>query len=380
VATKDHADLPIKVAIGVHAGETADTEGSLVGSAVNMAARLCSVAAAGEVLVSDTVRGLTRTGGDFQYIPRGRRRLKGIAEPIPVFVAVDANGGSIGRDRRSWFGVGWRGAAVAAVLVAALVIAGALVSPALTGILSTANSSPTPTVGVSPSARPEATASAHSTPTPTALPSTTSIPDLKMGRADPGRYPAIFFYLRPEFELPEGWSVGTCPSNGPVHCDNGRNNGYDPGLLQLKRSDRPQSQLVLFHPTVVYNDPCAIEPRPIAPGSEPFLGWLRTQPSVELGSGFARNFDHIKTTQMDVTVVDEHACTTTATRGVALRGFGNLGGGTYFQLDSGSATRLYALNIPNGMFAFVTAPNEDELQLLAPKAEEVLNSLDFPDS
>ncbi len=193
VATKDHADLPIKVAIGVHAGETADTEGGFVGSAVNMAARLCSVAAAGEVLVSDTVRGLTRTGGDFRYIPRGRRRLKGIAEPIPVFAAVDASGGSIGRVRGSRFGVGRRGAAIAAVLVATLVIAGVLVSPNLTAMLSTANSSPTPTVGVSPSSRPVPTASARTTPTTSTAPSPVAISELQLGKADPGRYRASFF-------------------------------------------------------------------------------------------------------------------------------------------------------------------------------------------
>ncbi|MGH2407814.1 MAG: adenylate/guanylate cyclase domain-containing protein, partial [Candidatus Limnocylindrales bacterium] len=86
-ATAEHPDLPIHAAVGVHAGETAETEGGFVGSAVNVAARLCAAAAAGEVLVSDTVRGLTRTGGDIRYIARGRRRLKGITEPMAVYAA-----------------------------------------------------------------------------------------------------------------------------------------------------------------------------------------------------------------------------------------------------------------------------------------------------
>ena len=52
---------PIRVGIGVHAGETVETAEGYVGSAVNVAARVCSQAKAGELLVTDTVRGLTRT-------------------------------------------------------------------------------------------------------------------------------------------------------------------------------------------------------------------------------------------------------------------------------------------------------------------------------
>ncbi|MFI5262704.1 MAG: adenylate/guanylate cyclase domain-containing protein, partial [Candidatus Limnocylindrales bacterium] len=59
---------------------TAETPEGYVGSAVNLAARLCAEAGPGEVLVSDTVRGLTRTGGEVTFTARGRRHLKGIAE------------------------------------------------------------------------------------------------------------------------------------------------------------------------------------------------------------------------------------------------------------------------------------------------------------
>jgi branched-chain amino acid transport system substrate-binding protein len=59
-----------------------------VGSPVNIAARLCAQADAGEVLVSETVRALTSTVLPVRFKARGRRQLKGIAEPIAVF-AVD---------------------------------------------------------------------------------------------------------------------------------------------------------------------------------------------------------------------------------------------------------------------------------------------------
>lgn len=83
----DGRGSPIRVGIGVHAGEARDGEQGIVSSAVNVAARVCAVAEPGEVLVTDTVRGLTRTALPVAYRPRGRRRLKGIAEPIALFRA-----------------------------------------------------------------------------------------------------------------------------------------------------------------------------------------------------------------------------------------------------------------------------------------------------
>lgn len=80
---------PIRVGIGVHAGETQDGADGIVSSAVNIAARVCAVAEPGEVLVTDTVRALTRTFLPFAFVPRGSRRLKGIAEPVRLF-AVQA--------------------------------------------------------------------------------------------------------------------------------------------------------------------------------------------------------------------------------------------------------------------------------------------------
>jgi len=78
-------DPPIAVGVGVHAGETSETTEGPVGSAVNIAARVCAQAAAGELLVTDTVRSLTRTRVPFRFVPRGTRELKGISEPIALY-------------------------------------------------------------------------------------------------------------------------------------------------------------------------------------------------------------------------------------------------------------------------------------------------------
>jgi class 3 adenylate cyclase len=75
----------LPVGIGIHAGETEDSAEGFVGSAVNIAARVCALAGPGEVLVTETVRGLVRTSMPLAIEPRGRRHLKGIREPIALF-------------------------------------------------------------------------------------------------------------------------------------------------------------------------------------------------------------------------------------------------------------------------------------------------------
>jgi class 3 adenylate cyclase len=86
---------PIRVGVGVNAGEAVAAAEGYVGSAVNIAARVCAQAKPGEVLVTDTVRGLTRTSGRLTFTPVGRRALKGIAEPMPLFHADLAGNGPI---------------------------------------------------------------------------------------------------------------------------------------------------------------------------------------------------------------------------------------------------------------------------------------------
>ena len=78
-------DRPVRVGVGIHAGETVETPDGYVGSPVNIAARLCAIAGVGEVLVSDTVRALTQTVLPVRFEPRGRKQLKGVAEPVATY-------------------------------------------------------------------------------------------------------------------------------------------------------------------------------------------------------------------------------------------------------------------------------------------------------
>jgi DNA-binding NarL/FixJ family response regulator len=78
------ADLPLLVGIGLDVGEAVPVEGGYRGAALNLAARLCSLAAPGEILASTTTRQLAGPLDDISYEDRGRTRLKGITDPVPV--------------------------------------------------------------------------------------------------------------------------------------------------------------------------------------------------------------------------------------------------------------------------------------------------------
>ena len=94
VADAQGADEAIRVGVGIHAGETIESDGGYVGSAVNIAARICAQAGSGEVLVSETVRALTMTLLPVRFRSRGRRQLKGIADPIELFAVEEAADGA----------------------------------------------------------------------------------------------------------------------------------------------------------------------------------------------------------------------------------------------------------------------------------------------
>jgi DNA-binding NarL/FixJ family response regulator/class 3 adenylate cyclase len=77
-------DLPLYVGIGLDAGEAVAVEDGFRGGALNLAARLCSLAAPGEVLASREVIHLARAVDGVTYVERGEARLKGLAEPVHV--------------------------------------------------------------------------------------------------------------------------------------------------------------------------------------------------------------------------------------------------------------------------------------------------------
>ena len=86
----DNVGLPLH--LGLHAGDVIREDNNVYGGAVNIASRISSLSAPGEVLVSDIVRGLARTSAGVRFEDRGEQPLRGIAEPLRVFaVREDAS-------------------------------------------------------------------------------------------------------------------------------------------------------------------------------------------------------------------------------------------------------------------------------------------------
>ncbi len=77
-------EKPIRVRIGLNAGEPVAEEGDLFGTAVNLAARIAGQARGSEILVSDVVRQLV-AGKGFAFDDRGEQALKGFEEPVRLF-------------------------------------------------------------------------------------------------------------------------------------------------------------------------------------------------------------------------------------------------------------------------------------------------------
>ena len=80
--------LALGVGIGLDAGEAVPVEGGYRGGALNLAARLCSRAAPGEILTSETVVSLARRIEGIRFEERGVERLKGLDAPVRVIEVV----------------------------------------------------------------------------------------------------------------------------------------------------------------------------------------------------------------------------------------------------------------------------------------------------
>jgi peptide/nickel transport system substrate-binding protein len=81
--------LPLGIGIGLDSGEAVRLpDGGYRGGALNLAARLCSLARPGEILASEGVIHLARHVGGLKFVPRRPERLKGIAERVRLVEVV----------------------------------------------------------------------------------------------------------------------------------------------------------------------------------------------------------------------------------------------------------------------------------------------------
>ena len=80
-------DVPLRVRIGINAGEPIAERGDLHGASVVIAKRLESVADTGGIVVSDVVRQAV-AGKDFRFEDRGLVELKGFDEPVRAWTVA----------------------------------------------------------------------------------------------------------------------------------------------------------------------------------------------------------------------------------------------------------------------------------------------------
>ena len=85
---KRHPDEPIRVRIGVHAGEALKDQDRFFGRTVILAARIAAHARAGEILASSLLKELTEHSGDLVFDAGREVELKGISGTHRLFAVV----------------------------------------------------------------------------------------------------------------------------------------------------------------------------------------------------------------------------------------------------------------------------------------------------
>jgi len=372
-------NAPIRVGVGIHAGEAIDTAEGLVGSAVNVAARVCALAGPGEVLTTDTVRGLARSVIPVTFTSRGSQRLKGVDGTIEIYRALwppEVVGAQqpLRRNRSVVIGgllVGSVALAVVAVLamMSALGQGSATSSPTLD---LRATRSASPTVAEPPQSQESAAALGSpspgvSVPTPTLVP---LLPDTGTGinipkPVAPGTYRVLPFPLTPHLTLADGWSATTPQVD----------------QFRLVPTDRPTSRLVFLalSATGLPSDPCSLSLGAKPTGGSAFLQWLRANAALDTDTVVLRKFTFVNAEQVDVSVQDDEACLYGSPRYAIVQPFGaGQGCCTGFQLQSGEFVRAYAFELDgDAIAAFAVAPTQEELDILLPKVEDVLFTLKF---
>jgi class 3 adenylate cyclase len=77
---------PIRVRIGLHAGEPVEDSNDLFGATVQLAARICQAAEPDTMVASSEVR--AASADDTGWVALGERWLKGFSVPVPLFRAT----------------------------------------------------------------------------------------------------------------------------------------------------------------------------------------------------------------------------------------------------------------------------------------------------
>jgi len=85
---KEDPEFPLKVRIGLNTGELIMEENDLFGTTVQLSARICDKADAGEIFVSGATKAICQGSNEFFFTEHSQVELKGFKEPISLFKVV----------------------------------------------------------------------------------------------------------------------------------------------------------------------------------------------------------------------------------------------------------------------------------------------------
>jgi class 3 adenylate cyclase len=87
----DASELGLKLHVGMHSSEVVIRDSDVIGIAAHVVARVAAAAGPGEILVTETVRGLV-DGSHVRFQPAGDYTLKGVPGTWPLFRLVGGSG------------------------------------------------------------------------------------------------------------------------------------------------------------------------------------------------------------------------------------------------------------------------------------------------
>jgi class 3 adenylate cyclase len=334
-----HRDDAIQVGVGVHAGEALDTPEGPVGTAVNIAARLCAMAGPGEVIVSDTVRALTRSVGSAGFVALGRRPIKGLDESLSVYRAVPA-GTAIPRapGRRRWvIALAAAGGGALALTLAMLVVS---------RLPATSNSPGSSAPASGPSTR------------PTPLPSTTALA---------GSYASSRFALPFSISVGPGWNLIGDRTDIVAF-------GHYP--------EDPVGFIDIILVAATLDPPCdATTPAFIGGRPEDVIDWLTARPWLEHGTVRPYNVGPYQGRAVDIKVVVPKTWGCSDLKAAYLFRLGDPTGGTAwgaaYEADVGERKRVVALDVDGRTVTVVTGSPYPDVERLWNLAGTAIQSIKF---
>lgn len=94
----------IAVGVGINTGEPIQEGGDFFGTTVNLAARICTAAGPGQILISETTRYVAGRLEAIEYLDRGLHELKGFQEPQRLYEVAWGSPGARDRAAAQAFG------------------------------------------------------------------------------------------------------------------------------------------------------------------------------------------------------------------------------------------------------------------------------------